>query len=523
MGTTDGRPARRASSLPFALPSSWWPPAPSCRLRWPRRPWTSSWTAAPRRRRWPHCWPCSAYAARRRRSWRPSRGSCAPALSGFPTPDGADRPVRHGRGWGRNVQQLDAGGLRRRPGPGCPSPSTGNRAITSRCGSADVIEALGIALDRGREAVARASATLGSASSSRPRYHPAMKHGMPIRREPPIRTSFNLLGPISSPAGVRRRPLAGRRSPAAADGRGARPTRHRSRARRPLRRRSGRALAGGTQPGDAGRGTHGGARSRSTRGAGLRRASCERLAGGDAELNSAIAHERPRRRAGCGARRRHPQCGGRTVRRRPRRPTSPRHGVAADPSIRAAVEVVDASARHVDAVTHSLPSRPLLAAARAGARETRARPARRPAPRGGRLPGGATFEATLRTGEPGRSSPRRSDPHPPRARSEAWVGSRRGRRPRARVCRCGSHRGLGSHRADEVRRQRRRPGGCAALACRCFGKDFVVDRTAFWQAAPSAPMRAAIVRARSTTDGSSDLIETAARRGWMRRGGARCW
>ena len=92
-------------------------------------------------------------------------------------------------------------------GAGVPVAKHGNRAITSRCGSADVIEALGIALDPGPDAVALRIGVIGFGFIFAPSYHPAMKHAMPIRRELPIRTAFNLLGPISSPAGVRRQLL----------------------------------------------------------------------------------------------------------------------------------------------------------------------------------------------------------------------------------------------------------------------------------------------------------------------------
>jgi anthranilate phosphoribosyltransferase len=92
-------------------------------------------------------------------------------------------------------------------GAGVPVAKHGNRAVTSRCGSADVVEALGIALDPGPEAVGRRIGAIGFGFIFAPSYHPAMKHATPIRRELPIRTFFNLLGPISSPAGVRRQLL----------------------------------------------------------------------------------------------------------------------------------------------------------------------------------------------------------------------------------------------------------------------------------------------------------------------------
>lgn len=89
-------------------------------------------------------------------------------------------------------------------GAGVPVAKHGNRAITSLTGSADLIEALGIPLDPGPEAVARSIVETGFGFMFAPAYHPAMKHAAPIRRELPMRTIFNLLGPISSPAGVRR-------------------------------------------------------------------------------------------------------------------------------------------------------------------------------------------------------------------------------------------------------------------------------------------------------------------------------
>jgi anthranilate phosphoribosyltransferase len=80
----------------------------------------------------------------------------------------------------------------------------GNRAATGRCGSADVLEALGVRIDLGPDEVARCVDEVGVAFLFAPRYHPAMRHASPVRREIRIRTVFNMLGPISNPAGVRR-------------------------------------------------------------------------------------------------------------------------------------------------------------------------------------------------------------------------------------------------------------------------------------------------------------------------------
>ncbi len=80
----------------------------------------------------------------------------------------------------------------------------GNRAASSACGSADVLEALGVKIDLGPESVAECVRDVGVGFMFAPRYHPAMRHAGPVRREIGIRTVFNLLGPISNPAGVRR-------------------------------------------------------------------------------------------------------------------------------------------------------------------------------------------------------------------------------------------------------------------------------------------------------------------------------
>jgi anthranilate phosphoribosyltransferase len=80
----------------------------------------------------------------------------------------------------------------------------GNRAATSACGSADVLEALGVRIDLGPEGVARCVAEVGVGFMFAPRFHPAMRHAGPVRREIGIRTVFNVLGPLANPAGVRR-------------------------------------------------------------------------------------------------------------------------------------------------------------------------------------------------------------------------------------------------------------------------------------------------------------------------------
>ncbi|HUG30580.1 MAG TPA: anthranilate phosphoribosyltransferase [Candidatus Limnocylindria bacterium] len=87
---------------------------------------------------------------------------------------------------------------------GVPVAKHGNRAITSRSGSADVLEALGIRIDHDAQSAASALRDIGFAFMFAPNFHPAMRHAGPTRREIGIRTSFNLLGPLTNPAGARR-------------------------------------------------------------------------------------------------------------------------------------------------------------------------------------------------------------------------------------------------------------------------------------------------------------------------------
>ena len=87
---------------------------------------------------------------------------------------------------------------------GVPVAKHGNRAMSSATGSADVLEALGIPIDLSPDQAAEALATDGFAFLFAPSYHPAMRHAGPVRRELGVPTAFNLLGPMTNPAGVRR-------------------------------------------------------------------------------------------------------------------------------------------------------------------------------------------------------------------------------------------------------------------------------------------------------------------------------
>jgi anthranilate phosphoribosyltransferase len=80
----------------------------------------------------------------------------------------------------------------------------GNRAASSATGAADLLEAFGVRIDCGPAEVARCVEGAGIGFCFAPRFHPAMRHAGPIRRELGIPTAFNFLGPLANPAGVRR-------------------------------------------------------------------------------------------------------------------------------------------------------------------------------------------------------------------------------------------------------------------------------------------------------------------------------
>jgi anthranilate phosphoribosyltransferase len=153
------------------------------------------------------------------------RGETVEELAGFAAamrarvlrvqaPDGAIDTCGTG-GDGSNTFNISTAAALVVSSAGIPVAKHGNRAITSVCGSADVLEELGIATDLSPEEAGLALRKDNFAFLFAQAYHPAMKHAGPTRREIGVRTAFNLLGPMTNPAGARRQ-VVGVGSPAAA-------------------------------------------------------------------------------------------------------------------------------------------------------------------------------------------------------------------------------------------------------------------------------------------------------------------
>jgi anthranilate phosphoribosyltransferase len=92
-------------------------------------------------------------------------------------------------------------------GAGIPVAKHGNRAASSRCGSADVLEALGVDITLNADGVRRCIDVAGMGFCFAPTFHPAMRHAGPARKELGVRTVFNVLGPLANPGRVRRQAL----------------------------------------------------------------------------------------------------------------------------------------------------------------------------------------------------------------------------------------------------------------------------------------------------------------------------
>jgi anthranilate phosphoribosyltransferase len=134
----------------------------------------------------------------------------ARTMRGLATPVAANRDNlvdTCGTGGGPSTFNISTTAALVAAGAGCAVAKHGNRSYTTKCGTADVLEALGVTIELEPEQVGRCIDEVGFGFMFAPKYHAAMKHVVPARKALGVRTIFNFLGPLTNPAGARRQLL----------------------------------------------------------------------------------------------------------------------------------------------------------------------------------------------------------------------------------------------------------------------------------------------------------------------------
>ncbi len=121
--------------------------------------------------------------------------------------DRADLLDTAGTGGGPSTFNVSTAAALVAAGAGCAVAKHGNRSSTSRCGSADLLEALGVSIELTPEQVGRCIDGIGFGFMFAPRHHRSMAHVVGVRKELAVRTIFNFLGPLTNPAGASRQLL----------------------------------------------------------------------------------------------------------------------------------------------------------------------------------------------------------------------------------------------------------------------------------------------------------------------------